>query len=276
MTLFGRLKYVVLADFAIQWALAVPAIIFKTEKFYDLSGAMTTATLAWWVLKVSTSGSKPSTRQIVNTSMITLWAMRLSSFLFNRILKDGKDRRFNKAKTKPHLMFLFWTIQAVWILLDGLPAFILNSREDNEPTTAVDWIGRALFLFGFLIQTISDEQKSAFRSDRANHNKFITTGLWNLCQHPNYFGEICIWFGIWLSHVSALKGEEHIAVLSPIFTAFLLNFVSGVPLLQKHAKKKWGDNMEFREYQKTTPLLIPSLRKLFVALKKAPQKNKAA
>jgi len=269
MTLFGRLKYVILADFAIQWSLSIPAIIFKTEKFYDLSGAATTATLAWLALKSFKSGSKPSSRQIINTSMITLWAVRLSSFLFARILKDGKDRRFNKARSKPAMMFLFWTIQAVWILLDGLPAFILNTREDNEPTTLIDWVGRALFVFGFLFQVIADEQKSAFRSDRANHSKFIESGLWSLCQHPNYFGEICIWFGIWLSHVSALKGEEHIAVLSPLFTTFLLNFVSGVPLLQKHAKKKWGNNMEFQEYQRTTPLLIPSLRKVLKKLQQS-------
>lgn len=270
MTLFGRLKYVILADLAIQWSLSIPAIIFKTEKFYDLSGAMTTAALTWMTLKGAKSGSKPSSRQIINSSMITIWAVRLSTFLFSRIMKDGKDRRFNKARTKPAMMFLFWTIQALWIFLDGLPAFILNSREDTEPTTNLDWIGRALFLFGFVFQVIADEQKTAFRS--RNHNKFITSGLWNLCQHPNYFGEICIWFGIWLSHVSALKGEEHIAILSPLFTTFLLNFVSGIPLLQKHAKKKWGDNRQFQEYQKTTPLLIPSLRKLVAALKNKDQK----
>jgi len=265
MNVFSRLKYIALADFGIQMALAIPAMIFKTEKFFDLSGATTTVLLTWATLY--NSGVKPSQRQIINSLMISTWGIRLSTFLFFRILKDGKDRRFNKARSNPATMMLFWSVQAIWILMDGLPGFILNSREDDTPTTSIDWVGRFMFLFGFAIQAIADHQKTAFRADPSNRSKFITSGLWKLSQHPNYFGEMLIWTGIWLSSVSALKGAEHIAALTPIFTIYLLCKVSGIPLLQKHAKKKWGHLKEFKQYQETTPLLVPSIKKILGATK---------
>jgi len=258
--LFWRLAPIITMDFAIQMAIALPALFLQTEKFYDLSGASTTVLLTLLTLR---NRENVSERQRWTSAIVAMWGVRLSLFLFRRILKSGSDWRFNKVKRKPLTFLLYWMIQALWIFLDGLPVFILNSREDTAETTWIDYAGRFIGILGFIMETLADHQKSVFKSDPANHGKFISSGLWRYCQHPNYFGEFLVWIGIWLSSVSAFKGMEHIGVLSPIFTILLITKVSGIPFLQRRAKKTWGEDPVWQKYHKTTPLIIPSLAKLF-------------
>ena len=93
--------------------------------------------------------------------------------------------------------------------------------------------------------------------DPTNEGKFITSGLWKVSRHPNYFGEILIWWGMWMLCVPELKGLQHLSVISPTFVMLLLSFVSGVPLLEKSADKRWGGSPDYESYKKNTAVLIP-------------------
>ena len=100
-------------------------------------------------------------------------------------------------------------------------------------------------------------QKSHFSADPANKGKFIRTGLWSRSRHPNYFGEITLWVGVAIIALPVLQGWQWIALISPVFVALLITRVSGVPLLEAKADKKWGGQADYEEYKKQTPVLIP-------------------
>ena len=107
---FGTYAKLFILDLGINWGMAIPAIVFKTERYYDLTGAITNITLAVASYALS---PKQSTRQLVQSFMAAVWAARLGLFLFRRILKDGHDKRFKEAKQKPIMMFVFWSIQGL-------------------------------------------------------------------------------------------------------------------------------------------------------------------
>mmetsp|Transcript_21133 Transcript_21133/g.37270 ORF Transcript_21133/g.37270 Transcript_21133/m.37270 type:complete len:143 (+) Transcript_21133:2-430(+) len=128
------------------------------------------------------------------------------------------------------------------------------------PTSSLGWrdaAGWALWGLGFTLQVVADAQKSRFKGDKANAGKWIDVGLWGLAQHPNYFGEMCMWWGIFLSCSAELRGLELLSGVSPLFVSYLLLRVSGVPLLRKAGLKKWGHLPTYQEYLRRTPLLLP-------------------
>lgn len=247
------------ADVSIQWTGFAIGWILKTEKFYDLAGSSTFLYLTWasliWAKRSSKAAWFP--RQTIQNSCVSIWAIRLGTYLFSRILQDGEDRRFRRAKESMPLFFTFWTVQALWVFLTLLPTLILNMKNQDKTLTAKDYIGWGIWGIGFLTEMIADFQKSRFRSDLDNRGKFITTGLWSLCRHPNYLGEILMWAGLFLPASSVMSENEYYSVISPFFVAYLLTKVSGIPLLERHADKKWGALPEYQRYKTTTAKLIP-------------------
>ena len=186
-----------------------------------------------------------------------------------RILEDGEDRRFRGVKNKFGLFFFYFFMQSVWAFVTAFPVYFLNVKQSldsgdakmmNKGITAFDLIGWAVWLGGFALQVTADKQKRIFRETRATTStkEFITTGVWAWCQHPNYFGEICMWFGIFLSCWNELEGVERLSVLSPCFVFFLLRYVSGVPLLRRAAKKRFGNDPLYKKYIKETNILLPN------------------
>lgn len=257
----GNLLSTVAYGFGINAAAFCVAAPLQTEKFYDLTGSLTYIFLT---LQSLSQRSEPVLRNKVNSALVCLWAARLGSFLFMRIMKDGKDRRFDKVKTNPRVFFTYWMIQGLWCVLTALPVQIINSQEPesdpkgSEVLGAKDFAGWALWIVGFLLQVTADRQKSAFREIPANKSRFITTGVWSWCRFPNYFGEMSMWAGLWLSSSSQMAGLQYLSILCPIFNIFLLTRVSGIPLLDKHAKKTWGSDPVWQEYMRRTNVLFPN------------------
>jgi len=242
-------------DFAIQFGAWSLAAALKTEKFYDLTGSLTFITLGGYSFF---QNEKMKPRQKILTGMLTLWASRLGSFLLRRILRDKTDRRFNGVRDKPMKFLFFWTVQAVWILLSGLPVYVVNSVQRDPPWQWSDYLGWVLWTTGFLFEIVADTQKWNFHNNPNNAEKFITGGLWKFSRHPNYFGEILISFGQYFSAFASMAGWESIfTFLSPLFVTFLLTRVSGIPLLEKSADKKWGGNLQYQDYKRRTSVLIP-------------------
>jgi len=241
-------------DVGIQWSAFGLAALLQTERFYDFTGTGSYIILGWY----SYSKSNGLLRQKIVTGMMITWAFRLGTYLVRRIIRDKSDRRFDKVKSKPEIFFIYWTFQAVWVFLTALPVFILNQNNDYNPRlNQNDYIGWALWAFGFTFEAIADQQKWNFRSLKENKSKFITSGLWKYSRHPNYFGEILLWIGTYMSCRSAYRGWENIGILGPIFVSYLLTRVSGIPMLERHMDKTWKGNLQYEEYKRRTSILIP-------------------
>ena len=249
----------VLLAFFIQWVAFVPAFLFQTEKFYDLTGSITYLTVMWFVYMTSNKISGLNISNLIVVLLISTWAIRLGTFLFRRIHKDGEDKRFRTIKTSASQFFMTWTLQGMWVSICSMCAITAISSETGLISNPIFFIGLSLFIIGFSIEVIADHQKAVFRSHEDNRDKFITTGLWSKSQHPNYFGEILLWSSIALMSFSSLSGTQYLTLISPIFTYALLVHLSGVRMLDDMGNKKWGHLEEYKNYKKNTPVLFPKL-----------------
>lgn len=242
--------------FLIQWLVFIPVYLFQTEKFFDLTGSITYISITAIALFFN---PKMDARSIILATLVILWAVRLGSFLFGRIKKAGKDDRFDEIKPSFIRFLNVWTIQGLWVTFTAAAALVAITTGSQKELDVFAIVGLAVWVFGFIFEVVADTQKSRFSADPANKGRFIQTGLWSRSRHPNYFGEIVLWAGVAIIALPVLQGWQWVAMISPIFVTFLLTRVSGVPLLEKKADKKWGGQEDYETYKKNTPVLIPRL-----------------
>jgi steroid 5-alpha reductase family enzyme len=245
--------------FVIQWIAYIPAFIFKTEKFYDLTGSLTYISAILLALYSTNTSQSFDLGGLIIGLAIIVWAIRLGSFLFMRIHKDKKDGRFDSIKTSFSQFFMTWTLQGMWVFICSSAALVAIANPTGVVINSVFMLGLALFILGFLVEVIADNQKTVFRSIPENKDLFINEGLWARSRHPNYFGEITLWTGITVMGISTFEGMNYLAIFSPIFSYLLLVYVSGVRMLEYRGHKKWGHLEEYQNYKKNTPKLIPKL-----------------
>ena len=239
--------------FAVNWLVFIPSAIAQTEHYYDLTGGITYLSVT--TVAVLLSGPLDLRATLV-AAMVMVWALRLSTFLFMRISKAGKDSRFDQIKTQPARFLMAWTLQGLWVLLTAAAALAVITGGAREPLGIIGVVGIAVWAFGILVEIAADRQKSAFKADPANKGKFINTGLWAWSRHPNYFGEIVLWIGMAIVAVPVLEGWQWVTLISPVFVAFLLIKVSGIPMLEESADERWGGQDDYEEYKQKTPVLI--------------------
>jgi steroid 5-alpha reductase family enzyme len=239
--------------FVVNWAAFVPAVMKQTEHYYDLTGGISYITVT--LVAVLLSGPL-DLRSAVVASMVLFWSIRLASFLYMRISRAGKDSRFDSIKTRPMRFLLAWTLQGLWVLLTAACALAIITGGNREPLGVIGYVGIAVWTIGILIEIAADRQKSAFRADPANKGRFISTGLWAWSRHPNYFGEIVLWIGMAIIALPVLEGWQWATLVSPVFVAFLLTKVSGVPMLEKAADERWGGQDDYEAYKRNTPVLV--------------------
>ncbi len=240
--------------YIINWAVYVPSNLAKTEHYFDLTGSATYVTVVAAAMLLS---DDLDARAVIVGAMVVVWALRLGSFLFRRIRRDGRDGRFDQIKADSLRFFMTWSLQGLWVLLTLACALAIITGVDRESIGWVAIVGIALWVAGFTTEVVADRQKSAFKRDPANDGRFITSGLWAWSRHPNYFGEILLWTGIAIMAMPVLSGWRWVTLISPVFVVVLLTRVSGIPMLEARAEKRWGDEDEFRSYTQTTPVLIP-------------------
>lgn len=242
--------------FVIQWLAFVPAFIWQSEKFYDLTGSLTYISVTTIIVLLS---PEVDGRSLLLLALILIWAGRLGTFLFRRVQKAGKDGRFDEIKTSFWRFLMAWTLQGLWVTFTFAAALAAITSRTREELGWVALIGFLVWLFGFAFEVIADNQKSRFREDPANEGKFIQSGLWARSRHPNYFGEIVLWVGVAIIAIPVLQGWQWVTMVSPLFVALLITRISGVPLLEKRADEKWGGQEDYEAYKKRTPTLIPKL-----------------
>ena len=242
--------------FLIQWLAFIPAYLLQTEKFFDLTGSLTYISVIIIAVIFSTG---VDSRAILLSILVAVWAIRLGSFLFGRIRKAGKDDRFDEIKPSFIRFLNVWTIQGLWVTFTMAAALVAITTATRKELDLFAIVGFLVWIFGFTIEVVADSQKSRFSANPDNKGKFIQTGLWSRSRHPNYFGEIMLWVGIAIIALPVLQGWQWVALISPVFVTLLLTRVSGVPLLEKKADKKWGGQEDYESYKKRTPVLIPKL-----------------
>lgn len=207
----------------------------------------------------------------------------MGSFLFQRVIADGHDSRFDEIKKSPPKFFGAFMAQATWVSLCLLPVLAINSIPHKllstlPAVTLTDFIGLSLFLSGLAFEVTADRQKDAWVQEkkRKEHDEdFLTRGLWSKSRHPNYFGESTLWTGIAITAAGVLASQVGttgmglrtgaagkavglgLCAVSPAFVTFLLFKVSGIPLSEEKYDKKYGHRKDYQEWKKSTPVFIP-------------------
>ena len=243
--------------YLIQWLVFIPAYLLQSEKFFDLTGSSTyiSVTVIAVLLSPVVDG-----RSILLLGLVVIWAARLGTFLFRRIRKAGKDARFDELKTSFPRFLMTWTLQGLWVTLTLAAALAAITTTVRKDLGLFALAGFVVWLVGIAFEAAADAQKSRFRADPANKGRFIDSGLWARSRHPNYFGEIVLWVGVAIIALPVLRGWQWVTLISPVFVTLLLTRVSGVPMLERRADEKWGDQEDYEAYKERTPVLIPRPR----------------
>ena len=240
--------------FVIQWIVFVPSYRAQTEHWYDLTGSLTYLTVAIGTLLLA---GRFDARSLLLALLVSIWALRLGSYLYRRIQKAGADTRFDDIKPSFVRFLMAWTLQGLWVFLTLAAALAAMTAASAPPLGLLGWLGAAVWAGGFAIEAVADAQKQAFRADPTNKGRFIQSGLWAWSRHPNYFGEILLWTGVALIALPALSGFQYVTLISPLFVYLLLTRVSGVPMLESRADERWGDEPAYQAYKARTPVLFP-------------------
>ena len=244
--------------YLIHWLVFIPSYIFQTEHYFDLTGSITYLSSLGAVAILHPA---LDTRGLVLCLLIAFWAIRLGSFLFTRVKRAGSDSRFDLIKINFFRFLLTWTLSGTWVYVTMAAGLAAVTSAESVGFDVFFAAGLVLWLAGFFFEVIADTQKTRFRADSANEGKFITSGLWSISRHPNYFGEIVLWIGIAVIAFPALSGWQYITLISPVFVIFLLTRVSGINLLERAGKKRWGDDPDYQTYLDSTPALVPYIGK---------------
>lgn len=241
------------ACFFVLWLISLRT---RDPSFVDAWWALGVVVLAWTTYLNVT----PSNRALLIAVLASAWGLRLGLYLLWRWRSHGHDRRYAKlaerAKTKHGLSFAAFA--ALWVFLPqlflqlvmGLPALL--GPIEPAPLGPLAYAGAALSAFGIIYEAIADAQLTRFKADPANAGKLMDRGLWRYSRHPNYFGDMCAWWGIFL-----IAAETHTGLWSlpgPLLLTFLLTRVSGAPTTEPHMKRT---RPEYEAYRQRTSSFIP-------------------
>ena len=251
---FNAFNYLLGLSVVIQILFFIPSFLFKTEKIYDLIGSST------YLIVISYAYFSIEDKTITDTLLfifVSTWSVRLGTYLFTRINRDKEDVRFEKAKKNFFWFLQYWMGQALWVSITSCAAVIAILKNEKNTLNIFLILGSIVWIGGFTIEVLADLQKNKFKQNHDTNSKFISTGLWSKSRHPNYFGEISLWVGVYIISLPSFTGIEYLTLISPIFVCILLTRMSGINMLEKIADQRYGNLPEYQEYKKNTPVLIP-------------------
>lgn len=202
------------------------------------------------------SATATSSRGFIVTGLVFIWGLRLSLHIGLRNRGKPEDPRYRKWREEwgPHATarayFQIFLLQGLLIVVILMPVTHILAHQ-NGALTWFDAIGVIVWLIGFVFEAIGDLQLARFKRDAGNRGRVITSGLWRFTRHPNYFGEVTLWWGVWLTACSVPGGWE--TVFGPATITALILFVSGIPLLEK----KYEGDVRFEDYKRRTSAFLP-------------------
>lgn len=237
---------------AYMTALFGVSILVKRNDIADVGwglGFILIASISAWFGEGSVAG-------LLGTALVTLWGTRLALHIYLRNKDKGEDFRYKNWRDSwgkyfyVRSYFQIYILQGVLMFLISLPV-ILSNLFYAEYSPVFLFIGLAVWILGFIFEAGGDYQLSQFISDPKNKGRIMTSGLWSVTRHPNYFGEVTMWWGIFILCMPSVFWGTMLA--SPLLITFLILRVSGIPMLEK----KYEGNLEFEEYKKRVSAFIP-------------------
>ena len=251
---------VVALCFAVLWGIGVR---LRDVSFVDSWWALGIVVLAW--TSFFATGGVASPRKLLLLGLCTVWGLRLGVYLLWRWRRNGPDRRYvtmsGKAQSERGIGYARWALTAVFALQAPLQFVValpvqLGALGDGA-VGIVGWIGAALAAIGIAFESVGDAQLVRFKADPANRERVLDTGLWRYTRHPNYFGDVCVWWGLWL--IAAESGIVGAAsVVGPVLLTFLLTRWSGVPTTEGRMRRR---KPGYEEYVRRTPAFVPWMPK---------------
>jgi steroid 5-alpha reductase family enzyme len=167
----------------------------------------------------------------------------------------GRDVRFDGIRERFWPFFKFWLGQAIAVWVIMLPVTMWFSRPG--PWTKWMTAGWTIWIVGLAIETVADAQKFMAKRRPGGSSRWMDTGLWKYSRHPNYFGELLCWWGVFVFVAGNYRGWQWAGVLGPVTITVLLLFVTGIPTLERSAQRKWGSDPAYRAYVQRTNQLVP-------------------
>lgn len=235
----------------------IVSLLKKRNDVADIAwgiGFVLMAWLSWALSSVSTQ------RGLLLGLLIIIWGVRLSAHILRRNRGKAEDYRYQAWRQEWGKWFYLrsygqvYLLQGTLLFLIVLPVLLVN-KNTNQPLGYLDLLGALVWLFGFYFESVGDKQLGEFIKNPGNKGKLLQTGLWKYTRHPNYFGEVVQWWGVWLIATSA--PIAWFGIIGPLTITFLILKVSGIPMLEKKMK----DNPEFAEYARRTNKFLPWFQK---------------
>ena len=220
------------------------------------------ADVAWGIgfvilaLAAQFSAASISIRGIIVLALVAIWGARLSLHIGLRNRGKAEDPRYRKWREEwgrhatLRAYFQIFLLQGLLMVVILIPVTHVLAQGSSD-LTWLDAVGLAVWLVGFVFEVIGDFQLDQFKKDPGNRGPIITSGLWKYTRHPNYFGEVTLWWGVWLIACSTSGGWK--TVFGPATITALILFVSGIPLLEK----KYQGNIQFEQYKRRTSAFFP-------------------
>lgn len=231
----------------------VISLIKKRNDVADLAWGLGFVVMAWSAFFLyQTQGLRP----LLVNFLVTIWGARLAWHIFLRLIKSGEDQRYQNWRQewgKWVVIRSYWQVfilQGIFLFFIVTPVVIIN-KNSYTSLNLLDYLGILIWLIGFFFETVGDWQLKQFVSSPKNKGKLMQSGLWKYSRHPNYFGEVTMWWGIYLIALSVPNG--YLTMIGPLTISYLILFVSGVPLLEK----KYQGRADFEAYKKRTSIFFP-------------------
>ena len=229
----------------------VVSVVKRRNDIADVAWGLGFVMLAWLAFYLGGY----SARSLVVNGLVSVWGLRLAWHIFLRNRRKKEDYRYKKWEGAgwPAYVRSFvqvFVLQGVLMLLVVSPVIYVNLLTDSG-WRLLDWVGVMVWLVGFGFEVVADWQLKKFLADKGNRGKIMREGLWGYSRHPNYFGEVVMWWGLFVVALSVPGGL--VTVVGPMMITYLILFVSGIPLLEK----KYEGRKDFEEYKKVTSVFIP-------------------
>ncbi len=195
-------------------------------------------------------------RALLVSLLVLVWGLRLALHIHARNRGRGEDKRYKQWRQEwgkwfyPRSFLQVFMLQGILLLIVSVPVIMINAST-TTPFTWIDFAGVAVWLFGICFEAIGDWQLLRFMRNPANRGTLMTTGLWRYSRHPNYFGEVTLWWGIYLIALGIPNGW--LTIIGPVTITFLILKVSGIPMLEKH----YEGRADFEEYKRRTSAFFP-------------------
>ncbi len=244
--------------FVYMTLLYIGAIINKRNDLADVGWGIGFIIVAVFSLQYfETLNSFYPFRNIIVTLLVLVWGTRLAFYIYKRNKNKTEDPRYAKWREEWGRFFYIrsylqvFLLQGLLLLLVSVPVMFMSIYNSSEALNTLDIIGISVWVVGFLFESVGDRQLANFLKKPENKGHIMQSGLWSYTRHPNYFGEVTMWWGIWIIAMSS--GVPFISVVGPLTITYLITKVSGIPMTEK----RYEGNMEFEEYKKRVSALVP-------------------